>query len=76
MNLSYELIKHIKRKSFSAISTAKYIYDTIYIIVDHRVGIFPFSVNKCDVTDTLLQCRSKGRGQGGPCPPPSFFPKK
>ena len=38
----------------SAISTAKDIYGTIYIIVDYRVGIFPFSVNKCDVTDTLL----------------------
>ena len=53
MNLSYELIKHVKRKYLSAISTAKYIYDTIYIIVDHRVGIFPFSVNKCDVTVLL-----------------------
>ena len=27
---------------------------TIYIIVDYRFGIFPFNVNKCDVTDTLL----------------------
>ena len=27
---------------------------TIYIIVDYRVGIFPFSVNECNVTDTLL----------------------
>ena len=24
------------------------------MIVDHRVGIYPFSVNKCDVTDMLL----------------------
>ena len=32
MNLSYEL-KEIA------------VYDTIYIIIDYRVGIFPFSVN-------------------------------
>ena len=50
MNLSYELIKHVK----SAISTTIYIYDTISVIVDYRVGIFPFGVKKCNVTDTLL----------------------
>ena len=33
---------------------AKDTYGTIYIIVDYRVGIFPFNVNKFDVTDTLL----------------------
>ena len=44
----------LKEVVVSAISTAKYIYDTIYIIVDYRVGISPFTVNKCDVTDTLL----------------------
>ena len=54
MNLSYELISPLKGIAVSAISMAKYIYGTIYIIVDYRVGIFPFSVNKCDVTDTLL----------------------
>ena len=55
MNLSYELIKHIKKEiAASAISTAKDIYGTIYIIVDYRVGIFPFNVSKRDVTDTLL----------------------
>ena len=43
-----------KEIGVSAISTAKDIYGTIYIIVDYRVGIFPFNVNKCDVTDTLL----------------------
>ena len=35
----------------SATSTAKYICGTVYIIVGPRVGIFSFSVNKCDVTD-------------------------
>ena len=44
----------LKEIAVSAISTAKDIYDTIYIIVDYRVGIFPFNVNKCDVTDSLL----------------------
>ena len=44
----------LKEVVVSAISTAKYIYDTIYIIVDYRVGIFPFTVNKCYFTDTLL----------------------
>ena len=34
--------------------TAEDINDTIHIIVDYRVGICPFSFNKCDVTDTLL----------------------
>ena len=33
---------------------AKDIYGTNYITVDYRVGIFPFIVNKCDITDTLL----------------------
>ena len=55
MNLSYELIINtLKEIAVSAISTAKDIYGTIYIIVDYRVGIFPFNVNKCDVADTLL----------------------
>ena len=34
--------------------TAENINDTIHVIVDYRVGICPFNVNKCDVTDTLL----------------------
>ena len=46
----------LKEVAVSAISTAKYIYDRIYIIADYRVGIFPFTVNKCDITDTLLPC--------------------
>ena len=33
----------LKEIAVSAISTAK--YDTIYFIVDYRVGIFPFTVN-------------------------------
>ncbi|CAH3159089.1 unnamed protein product [Porites lobata] len=32
---------------------AEDINDTIHVIVDHRVGICPFNVNKWDVTDTL-----------------------
>ena len=44
----------LKEIAVSAMSTAKYTYGTIYIIVDYRVGIFPFSVKKCNVTDTLL----------------------
>ena len=38
----------------SAISTAEDVSDTIHVIVDYRVDICPFNVNKCDVTDTLL----------------------
>ena len=37
-----------------AILAAENIHDTTHIIVDYRVGICPFNVNKCDVTDTLL----------------------
>ena len=44
----------LKQIAVSAISTAKDIYDTIYIIFDYQVGIFPFNFNKCDVTNTLL----------------------
>ena len=43
----------LKVISLSAILMAKDIYGMIYIIVDYRVGKFPFSVNKCNVTDTL-----------------------
>ena len=53
LNPSYEFIKHVKKIAVSAISTAKDIC-TNYIVVDLRVGIFPFNVNKCDVTDMLL----------------------
>ena len=44
----------LKEIAISAISTAKDTYGTTYIIVDYRVGIFPFNVNKFDVTDRLL----------------------
>ena len=37
-----------------AILAAENNHDTTHIIVDYRVGICPFNVNKCDVTDTLL----------------------
>ena len=39
----------LKEIAISATSTDECIYDTIYIIVDYRVGIFPVTV-----TDTLL----------------------
>ena len=52
MNLSYEFIKHVKKIAVSPKSIAKDIFGTIHIIVDCRVGMFPF--NKCDVTNTLL----------------------
>ena len=51
---SYGLVKHLKEIPVFAISTAKDIYGTIHNIVDYRVGIFPFNVNNCDVTDTLF----------------------
>ena len=63
MNLGYELIKCIKRNSCIDIQIiismlilmVKYNYVWyICIIVDCRVGIFPFGVKKCYVTDTLL----------------------
>ena len=44
----------LKEIAVSAISKAKDIYGTIHINVDDRVGIFPFNVNKCNVTDTWL----------------------
>ena len=44
----------LKEIPVSTISTAKDMYGTIYVIVDYRVGIFPFNVSKCDVTNTLL----------------------
>ena len=33
---------------------AEDINDTIHVIVDYRVGICPFNVNKYDVTDTFF----------------------
>ena len=44
----------LKEIAVSAILTAKDICGTIFVIVDYRVGIFPFNLNKCDITDTLL----------------------
>lgn len=46
LNLSQEI-------AVSSIFTAGDINDTIHVIVDYRVGICPFSVNKCIVGDTL-----------------------
>ena len=46
MNTSYELVK----QSLKEIAVLD-INDTIHVIVDYRVGIYPFSVNKCDVTE-------------------------
>lgn len=54
MNLSWEeLMKHVTRnKAVLVILKAEDINDTILVI--YRVGICPFIVIKCDVTDTLL----------------------
>ena len=38
----------------SSISTAEDINDAVHVIVDNRVGICPFNVNKTNVADTLL----------------------
>lgn len=54
MNLFYKLINTLKEIAVSAILKAEDISDTIHVIVDYRVGICPFSINKCGVTDTLL----------------------
>jgi len=47
-------LNKLKEIAVSAISTAENINDTIHVIVDYRVGICPFNVNKCDVTDTFF----------------------
>ena len=50
MNLPYGLIKHVlKEIAIFAILKAEDINDTIHVTVDHRVGICPFNVYKCDV---------------------------
>ena len=36
----------MKRKTVSAIVTAEDINDAMHVIVDYRVGIFPFNVNR------------------------------
>ena len=52
MNLLYELIKYVN--SCLCHFDCRNTNDTIHVIVYHRVGICPFNVDKCDVTDTLL----------------------
>ena len=54
MNLSHDHIKHVKRNSCLCHFNDEDINDTIHVIVDYRVSICPFNVNKCDVPDTLL----------------------
>ena len=44
----------LKEIAVFAILTAEDINDTIQIIVDYRVGLCPFNVQKCNVTDMLL----------------------
>ena len=54
-------MKHITRnEAVLAILTAEDINDTILVIVDYRVGMCPFIVIKCDVTDTLILLLSHG----------------
>ena len=43
----------LKEIAVSAIPTARDIYGTISVIVDYRFGVFPFSVNKLDVTEVF-----------------------
>ena len=54
MNLLYDLINHIKRLKEIAVSASSQRCLWYNHSVDYRVGIFPFNVNKCDVTETLL----------------------
>ena len=54
MDLLYELIKYVNSCLWH-FECQKKKNDTIHVIVDHRVCICPFNVNKCDVTDTLLR---------------------
>ena len=54
MNLSYEPIKHIKRNIQLSLPFRRPKISMIRSLVDYRVSICPFSVDKCDVTDTLL----------------------
>ena len=49
LNLSYELIKHVKRNSCLC-----HFDDRTISLVTSQLAYFPFNVNKCDVTDTLL----------------------
>ena len=49
MNTSCELVK----QSLKEIAVLD-ISDTIHVIVDYRVGIYTFSVNKCDVTEHVV----------------------
>ena len=51
---SKNTLKLKKEIAVSSISTAEDINDKIHVNVDYRVGICPFSVNKCNVADTLL----------------------
>ena len=44
----------LKAIAVSSISTADDINDMIHVIVDYRVGIWSFNVNKCNVAGTLL----------------------
>ena len=45
---------HFKEIAVSSISMAEDINDMIHVIVDYRVGIWSFNVNKCNVAGTLL----------------------
>ena len=58
--IPYARVNCLKTIPFTAAHTYKAhkLYDStrpgIYITVDNRVGKFPFSINKCNVTDKLL----------------------
>ena len=72
------MVKTIKQDITKAIqfsNTFRYIDDLFSInnldFGNYIIEIYP---SELQLTDTS-QCRSKGRGRGGPCPP-SFFAKK
>ena len=54
MSSKKKTLYNLKEIAVSSISRAEDINDTIHVIVDYRVRICPFNVNKCNVADTLL----------------------
>ena len=52
--MSSKTLQNLKEIAVSSISTGEDVNDAIQVIVDYRVGIYPFNVGKCNVADTLL----------------------
>ena len=53
-HMSSKTLQNLKEIAVSSISTGEDVNDAIQVIVDYRVGIYPFNVGKCNVADTLL----------------------